>query len=248
MAGGKENHKNAQPDRYPAVEAFSLRRASTLRRSCPVASAETTRAAWRRAEPRESHGGGHPVRGRLWFFGVRPASRTQTSGERVLRPDDQARQAIKAKIRDIIRHGGSPQAVKLTRNSDARRGASGSDGGVTSTSTESWDCTGTGNGRWISTQPCHWAPKFRGGGRQHGAVRQPSFGGSLHRSSQHHPQYSCNPGQIAGDHRQLEVLVHAFQATIYSLPKPSDRLSPAKVPFDPCTAPATARARTACLR
>lgn len=74
--------------------------------------------------------------------------------------------------------------------------------------------------------PCHTV------GRPNSGARQPRFGGSMHRSSRHRSQYSCNSGQIAGDHRQLEVLVHAFETTIYSLSKPSDRLAPAKVLFD----------------
>lgn len=74
--------------------------------------------------------------------------------------------------------------------------------------------------------PCHAIRRPDSG------ARQPRFGGSLHRSSRHRTQYSGNSGQIAGNHRQLEVLVHAFEPTIDSLSKPSDRLSPAKVLFD----------------
>lgn len=79
---------------------------------------------------------------------------------------------------------------------------------------------------------CHAIGHPNSGELQRDAARPPRFGGSLHRSSRHRTQYSRNSGQIAGDHRQFEVLIYAFEATIYSLSKLSDRLAPAKVLFN----------------
>jgi hypothetical protein len=55
---------------------------------------------------------------------------------------------------------------------------------------------------------------------------------SSRRSSQHHTWHSRHAGQIARNHRQLEVLVDAPDAAIDRLPDPTDRFTPAEVLFD----------------
>ena len=64
------------------------------------------------------------------------------------------------------------------------------------------------------------------------AVQCSRRGGSSRRSLWHHPWHSGHAGQIARNHRQLEVLVDAPDAAIDRLPDPSDRLAPAEMLFD----------------
>lgn len=56
--------------------------------------------------------------------------------------------------------------------------------------------------------------------------------GSSRRSLRHHTWHSGHAGQIARNHRQLEVLVDALDTAIDGLPDPSDGLAPAEMLFD----------------
>ena len=68
--------------------------------------------------------------------------------------------------------------------------------------------------------------------RQPGGVQRPHHGGSLQRSLRHHAWHSGHAGQIACDHRQLEVLVNAFDAAIGRLPDPANCLAPTEMLLD----------------
>lgn len=57
-------------------------------------------------------------------------------------------------------------------------------------------------------------------------------GGSSCRSLRHHTWHSGHAGQIARNHRQLEVLVDALDAAIDRLADPADGLTPAEMLFD----------------
>lgn len=64
------------------------------------------------------------------------------------------------------------------------------------------------------------------------AARRPCLNGSLHRSLRQRRQYSGHSGQVARQHRELEVLVDPFDAAIDGLTNPADSLAPTEVLFD----------------